>query len=846
MTSEGSHHPGQEPDEVPPGAGGPTPYGDRPAQPANGYGAGPDLGWAPPPPAGPNPAAPTWAAQNEQPPAAWGSAQTPPPADAGHPAPWPATGAPQPAWGGQPEQSGQGWAGAPEQPARAQSQPAARGAAQVPAPAAPPQAWPQEDPARSGGWTPPQPGDASPQTDQAAAGWGAPAQPGPANGWNDGGQQPGQPAPTNAWNDGGQQADQPAWAPAEQTAPAWAPAEPPVRGAAQVPTVDDGAGWNQQQETGWSGAANQTGQADNSGGWGAGAPGQPDQSAPSWGAPPESQPQQPDWMLSPAQEQPQGGAPSGGWQEPPADPGRSGGWQAEPTGTPARASASVPGAGSLPQRNPGERAGASEVEPWAPGEAWGNADADAASRPAENAPIYQPGPAPGISPANVVPLPPQEQRVPGASLAATPPGDYVPAADFPAPATYGVPTGQPAPATFGAASGQTTPVERADWAPAEATGQGYEPEQPAWATEAHSDEQSAPAGPVVPAPRTSPESGAAGRTTASAAVPLASRVLPPADQPLRPDSTSAPQPRVYGRPARPEPADEPEQAQPDGYGVDHRPEPGPRFDDREPTPAPSGYAEPAPVSPGPPAPPAFPPGVPNFVDAPNNTRPINGNRPHPGERPADPFGGPPVPYDPGMPAVAGYGPPALPDAEPAPTSTFPSTFPPPPQQQAVPSWGQGGQGGPGQPGSVPAWGQNEPEQQNWTPGAAEADQNRFDAFKPDAEPKSEPPPAKVRNGRVLAAVLTAAVLILAVPLGLLFLLGKVGGDQAPSFDPAVGTCVKKSGETAVAADCGEAEAFTVVSKVDTNDKCGDPTLPHVVLQGDGPNRVLCLKPAASQ
>ncbi|MEK8108755.1 hypothetical protein NKG94_35285 [Micromonospora sp. M12] len=50
MTSEGPHRTGQEPDEVSPGAGGPAPYGDRPAQPDNGQNAnGPDLGWAPRP-----------------------------------------------------------------------------------------------------------------------------------------------------------------------------------------------------------------------------------------------------------------------------------------------------------------------------------------------------------------------------------------------------------------------------------------------------------------------------------------------------------------------------------------------------------------------------------------------------------------------------------------------------------------------------------------------------------------------------------------------------------------------------------------------------------------------------
>ncbi len=103
----------------------------------------------------------------------------------------------------------------------------------------------------------------------------------------------------------------------------------------------------------------------------------------------------------------------------------------------------------------------------------------------------------------------------------------------------------------------------------------------------------------------------------------------------------------------------------------------------------------------------------------------------------------------------------------------------------------------------------------------------------------------MRNGRVLAAVLIAAVLILAVPLGLLLLLGKVGErNDTPAFDPAVGTCVKQSGQGgASAADCGEAGAFTIVSKVDAKEKCTDPTQPHVVLPGDGANRVLCLKPA---
>ncbi|MEU4753458.1 hypothetical protein AB0F93_21060, partial [Micromonospora tulbaghiae] len=70
MTSEAPHRPGQEPGEVSPGTGGPVPYGDQPAQQDNGYNGAPDLGWAPPPPAGrPAQPAPAWAANDDQPPA---------------------------------------------------------------------------------------------------------------------------------------------------------------------------------------------------------------------------------------------------------------------------------------------------------------------------------------------------------------------------------------------------------------------------------------------------------------------------------------------------------------------------------------------------------------------------------------------------------------------------------------------------------------------------------------------------------------------------------------------------------------------------------------------------------
>ncbi|MGK5522652.1 LppU/SCO3897 family protein [Micromonospora sp. URMC 107] len=808
MTSEGTHHPGQQPDEVSPGAGGPAPYGDRPAPQDNGYGAGaPDLGWAPPPPSGrPNP--PAWGAQGEQQQAPAWATPAPQQTDPAQPGQWgPAGGSPQPAWPGAQEQPGPAWAAAapppphatpqpphatPEQPAWAsaeqaspawaQPEPAARGAARVPQAAPAPQPWPaQDDPNRSGGWNAESPQD-------------------PANGWNPGQQQ------DDPNRSGGeqQQGEQPGWdAGAEQRpAGAWAAS----RDDAPRDDQPQGGEWPARDERSARGAAS--------------VPSQPDErDANGWGA-------------------------------------------AQPTSTPpGRASVSAPGDGgpkpwgpaaeNPPQwaGNAAERPAVPDVEPWSADEAWGRAEAGEPApgragngwepERAEEPPIYQPPPGPGISPANAVPLPPQEQRVPGASLAAAPPVDYTPPAQF-APEQPGRDGGLPA----------------------------YEQEQPAWAQAgSRHDEPQSPAGPVVPAPRTSPEAGgraavpspggaepAAGSVSASASVPLASRVLPPTDQALRPAGTPAPQPRVYGRPARPEPADEPEQDDPSGHRPDHAPaprfdqgpdprfgqEPDPRFG-QEPDPrfgqeprfgqgqahqfdqgpearfddrAPSGtavFGAVAPMAPASPAaPPAFPPGVPSFVDAPASNRPVNGVRPHDdADRPADPFGTPAAAG-----AAPGYGP--APTTEHAPGGAFPPAFPPPPQQSG-PSWDQGG---------------------------SEQDQNRFDSFKPIAEPKTEAPTPKVRNGRVLAAVLVAAVLILAVPLGLLMLLGKVGGeDKAPAFDPAVGSCVKKSGESAAAAQCGEAGAFTVVSKVDAKDKCADPTQPHIVLQGGGTNRVLCLKPA---
>ncbi|MFI7333406.1 LppU/SCO3897 family protein [Micromonospora aurantiaca (nom. illeg.)] len=928
MTSEAPHRPGQEPGEVSPGTGGPVPYGDQPAQQDNGYNGAPDLGWAPPPPAGrPAQPAPAWAANDDQPPA-WAppagqpvtgraTAQVPQPAwggnDQGNPA-WAGSGGPSwgnqeqsgpdrgaeqapPAWAATPpgspaepsqapwaaEQNRPGW-GSGEQPGWSPSgDPAARGTGYVPAPATVPnETWitpaPADDPHRSGGFAPT--GGQHEDASGRAGGWAAAQQqddPNRSGGWNPRDEQPAasdDPNRSGGWNP---RESQPAWAPGQQTGATWPPADPPARAAAAVSvpgaarpdnawstpeqsdqdnrSVEDSGGWRAtggpqhdegQRSGGWPApqAENRSGgwdeparteDPDRSGGWAAGRAASPAEAAQPGGWEPNQSRQAGGWGDGTAvPQQRDSGEQAGAWSGAASvpqqhEPGRPSDEPAQPAwgaAAPAEARASVsvpsPDAPAGWGGNQDERPAAPSPEPWSPAEAWGRSE--------DSAPAYQPAPAPGISPGNAVPLPAQQQRVPGAALAASSPADH--------------PGPEP---------------------------QGYEPERGDGGWNASRPEE--PQSPAVPGPRTSPEGGP---VSASASVPVASRVTPPSDQPL-PTSGPAPQPRVYGRPARPEPDEAPEQDEsgfpgqdgPHGNGF---PGPQSRSEDAD---GPHGYAG-APSSPA--APPSFPVGVPSFVDTPGNTRPANGVHPG-GEQPdsaRDPFGGPQSPYGaPGGQDAFG-GPGGRPDPFGAPGGQQ-DAFGGPGQQD--PFGGPGGQQAPfgspagrpepfgeqdrfgpsaggrasvAVPGQGPAGGGNAfppPPQQAppaWSqdgPGT-EPEQGRFDAFKPDAaESQTEAPPPKVRNGRVLAAVLIAAVLILAVPLGLLTLLGKVGDDKSAGFDPAVGSCVKQSGTSAVAADCGEPGAFSVVSKVDNKDKCADLAQPSVSVESGGTTRVLCLKPA---
>jgi integrin beta 8 len=147
------------------------------------------------------------------------------------------------------------------------------------------------------------------------------------------------------------------------------------------------------------------------------------------------------------------------------------------------------------------------------------------------------------------------------------------------------------------------------------------------------------------------------------------------------------------------------------------------------------------------------------------------------------------------------------------------------------------------PGPVEAF---RPGPSGWSAPAQQHEQGRFGSFPPETDdrPASDKGPrplaAKERNGRVLAMVLAAAVLLLVIPLGLVWVFTRSDGT---TFDPAVGDCIKQSGDSAVTANCTEPGAYVVRSKVDDAKQCPDAKQPHVAVPGGGTNQILCLAPA---
>ncbi|WFE25796.1 hypothetical protein O7623_20815 [Solwaraspora sp. WMMD791] len=496
---------------------------------------------------------------------------------------------------------------------------------------------------------------------------------------------------------------------------------------------------------------------------------------------------------------------------------------------------------------PTEQSWPGEPQPFVPGPVQNRFESPAAP-PVTAPPPTEPEPsrhgaALPFAPAGPTPLPPQEVRVPGASLAAalgggtpTPLSPAAPPPAPPAPAPAAAPAAQPA---------SHVPQQRGPF-----------------------DEPSADADRPAfggPSAAAAGAGGTAGRAvSASASVPAASRVSPPADQSAIVANRPPAQPRVYGRPASPEPEPSPaDRPAPEHPGA---PRPLP--------PRPAGQV--APPFGARPGSAAVAPGAGNGQDAadlalphlsagahiqPASPAAADGGR---GFRPsgAEPYGDlvdrPGDGAGPQSPPHFGAGPQGQAHLNAGPQS--PSAFGTRPQ--SPPTFGGTPQGQPafgGTPQGQPAFGAQQSAPDGYPPAsgptpagnqwnAPDPEQNRFDAFRPEptapAEQEATPEPApQVRNGRVLLAVLVAAVLLVAIPMSLVWLITRPG-DQA--FDPAVGACVKQSGNTAAPADCAEPNAFEVVAKVDRVDQCADPNAPHIQVAGDsGREQVLCLQPAAA-
>ncbi|MEV1288344.1 hypothetical protein [Micromonospora sp. NPDC049679] len=431
-----------------------------------------------------------------------------------------------------------------------------------------------------------------------------------------------------------------------------------------------------------------------------------------------------------------------------------------------------------------------------------------ASRPEPSG--YEPPPAVPFA-GTPLPLPPQEVRVPGAALAASPPDDFEPAYS-PRPATEAPYRATAAPQTFRSAApepqDQGMAAEQA-WAPQSPAAErpGFDP--------AHS---SASVGQPVPHPRDAVEpqaavpvspaaeparpASASRAVSASASVPVASRVTPPGDESALPTAMPSPQPRVYGRPAVSERSEEESQS---GYAPPSTP---PAFGNPGQRPV-SGSARVAPPPAAVPAPaaPAFDPVVhgprsydPPYADLIDSVRPTS----------------PPAGFT--RPGASG-------DRDPSGRGGYDAPFQTAPAGPIHPSRPTGSE--------APSW------------PAEDQDQGRFDSFKQEAEPKEEPkaePVPQVRNGRVLLAVLAVAVLLLVVPLGIVWLVTQPADG---GFNPKVGDCVQQAGQNAKPVDCASQGAYSIVSKVDTKEQCPDPGQPHVIVEGNGKDQVLCLKDAAA-
>jgi hypothetical protein len=379
------------------------------------------------------------------------------------------------------------------------------------------------------------------------------------------------------------------------------------------------------------------------------------------------------------------------------------------------------------------------------------------------------------------------------------------------------------------------------------------------------------AGAGVPQPRDPvdrPATGTARAVSASASVPMPSRI-PPSEADEAPPPAASAQARVYGRAVQPvdddrreTPSGPPFQTRPDRHETPGTPpfQSGP---DRGPTEAPPGRisgrasasASVAPLhNPAAPADPASPADEP-----PVSVPPPFGRRP-----PAMPFGEPTT-------DVAGRGrahvPPrpeyygelttdisrrgSAPDRPPgsAPMPTWPPREPPGADQDrdrrlmggVVP--GPESSTAPDQAGGWPPYVDGDQSRFGTDQSRFGTDQNLPDPFQAEQPNRIKPSSGSghVRMLPVLLSVVIGAILLVGIAIGIVWLISR-GSDS--NFDVGAGDCVRRSGNTAVKASCSDSGAYKVVSVADTREQCADKNQPYVLNPTkDGKTQVLCLTPS---
>jgi collagen type III alpha len=375
----------------------------------------------------------------------------------------------------------------------------------------------------------------------------------------------------------------------------------------------------------------------------------------------------------------------------------------------------------------------------------------------------------------------------------------------------------------------------------------------------------------VPQPRNPaerPASGSARAVSASASVPLPSRAAPSEGDEAPP--APAPQARVYGRPIQPVDTDD------GGRREEATDPPHPDRTDHGPSGVPpsriSGRASASAFTAPPrdPGPPAEQPTSPAGESVPPANEQV-GPEPAPFGKESMPFGGHPQP--PRRPYaqqtdVAGRGRAHVPQRPeyygelttdishrgPAPerSSSAMPAWPPRETPHADQDRDRSRMGGvyPGPPLTSPP----APDQPGGWPPYTDAGRDRFNAEENGPDPfAAEQPRIKPKSGSgrsesghvrmlpILLSVVIGAVLLVGIAIGIVWLISR-GSDS--SFNVGAGDCVKRSGNAAVKASCGDAGAYQVVSIADSKDQCGDKRQPYVLNPTkDGKTQVLCLKPS---